>query len=100
MTTSVSSCTCLLPVTGHLVERLSDSLDRVLTVSWTCLRDMKDVLTSIVGAANDLLGTSSLFCDFLESHLSVPRQPYHLQQSCRHPWRLYRECRRVFDYRS
>lgn len=40
----------------HLVEQLPDSLDRVLTVLWHCLGDMRDDLSSSVGAVMDLLG--------------------------------------------
>lgn len=60
------AATCLLPVASHLVERLPDSLDRVLAVLWTCLRDMKDDLSSSVGAVMDLLGTCTLLYDFLD----------------------------------
>lgn len=58
------AATCLLPVASHLVERLPDSLDRVLAVLWTCLRDMKDDLSSSVGAVMDLLGACNLLYDF------------------------------------
>lgn len=58
------AATCLLPVASHLVERIPDSLDRVLAVLWTCLRDMKDDLSSSVGAVMDLLGTCHSFPDF------------------------------------
>ena len=40
----------------HLVEQLEGSLDRVLTVLWQCLNDMKDDLNSSVSAVMDLLG--------------------------------------------
>ncbi|EGN96198.1 hypothetical protein SERLA73DRAFT_170610 [Serpula lacrymans var. lacrymans S7.3] len=50
------AASCLLPVAGHLVNELPESLDRVLTVLWSCLRDMKDDLSSSVGAVMDLLG--------------------------------------------
>ena len=50
------AATCLLPVAGRIVERLPDSLDRVLAVLWACLREMKDDLSSSVGAVMDLLG--------------------------------------------
>ncbi|KAI6009398.1 hypothetical protein F5J12DRAFT_891501 [Pisolithus orientalis] len=50
------AATCLLPVAGRLVERFPESLDRVLAVLWNCLRDMKDDLSSSVGAVMELLG--------------------------------------------
>ncbi|KAI0078954.1 SNF2 chromatin remodeling protein [Panus rudis PR-1116 ss-1] len=50
------AATCLLPVAGHLVEQLPEELSRVLAVLWSCLRDMKDDLSSSVGAVMDLLG--------------------------------------------
>lgn len=65
------AATCLLPVASQLVERLPDSLDRVLAVLWTCLRDMKDDLSSSVGAVMDLLGTCSLFYDLFGSVQSL-----------------------------
>ncbi|KAI9569000.1 hypothetical protein HD554DRAFT_2094527 [Boletus coccyginus] len=72
----VVAATCLLPVAGHLVERLPDLLDRVLAVLWTCLRDMKDDLSSSVGAVMDLLGklvTYNEVIDILgDSNLSLP----------------------------
>jgi len=43
-------------VAAHLVEQLPESLERVLIVLWSCLREMKDDLSSSVGAAMDLLG--------------------------------------------
>ncbi|KIJ17139.1 hypothetical protein PAXINDRAFT_130724 [Paxillus involutus ATCC 200175] len=70
------AATCLLPVASHLVERLPESLDRVLAVLWGCLRDMKDDLSSSVGAVMDLLGklvTYSKVIDILaDSSLSLP----------------------------
>ncbi|KAF8432415.1 SNF2 chromatin remodeling protein [Boletus edulis BED1] len=67
---------CLLPVASHLVEQLPDSLDRILAVLWTCLRDMKDDLSSSVGAVMDLLGklvTYSKVIDILgDPNLSLP----------------------------
>jgi TATA-binding protein-associated factor len=60
------AATCLLPVASHLVEQLPESLDRVLAVLWACLRDMKDDLSSSVGAVMDLLGACHLFYDFLK----------------------------------
>ncbi|KAF8894499.1 SNF2 chromatin remodeling protein [Infundibulicybe gibba] len=50
------AASCLLPVAGHLVDQLPGSLDRVLVVLWHCLSDMKDDLSSSVGAVMDLLG--------------------------------------------
>ncbi|KAJ7632150.1 SNF2 superfamily chromatin remodeling protein [Roridomyces roridus] len=50
------AASCLLPVAGHLVEQLPETLDRVLVVLWHCLSDMKDDLSSSVGAVMDLLG--------------------------------------------
>lgn len=50
------AASCLLPVASHLVEQIPDSLDRVLMVLWNCLSDMKDDLSSSVGAVMDLLG--------------------------------------------
>lgn len=55
------AATCLLPVASRIVERLPDSLDRVLAILWTCLRDMKDDLSSSVGAVMDLLGECSSY---------------------------------------
>ncbi|EFI28392.1 Mot1 [Coprinopsis cinerea okayama7 len=51
------AASCLLPVARHLVEQLPESLERVLVVLWHCLSDMKDDLSSSVGAVMDLLGT-------------------------------------------
>ncbi|KAL4253953.1 TATA-binding protein-associated factor Mot1 [Abortiporus biennis] len=50
------AATCLIPVASHLVEQLPDELPRVLAILWSCLRDMKDDLSSSVGAVMDLLG--------------------------------------------
>lgn len=50
------AATCLLPVAQHLVEHLPGSLERILVVLWHCLSDMKDDLSSSVGAVMDLLG--------------------------------------------
>jgi TATA-binding protein-associated factor len=68
---------CLLPVASHLVERLPDSLDRVLAVLWTCLRDMKDDLSSSVGAVMDLLAKSS-------TSLAIQTYPFLYQTLRRH----------------
>lgn len=54
------AASCLLPVAGHLVEQLPESLDRVLLVLWSCLSDMKDDLSSSVGAVMELLGEGLL----------------------------------------
>ncbi|KAI0654791.1 SNF2 chromatin remodeling protein [Cubamyces menziesii] len=51
------AASCLLPVATYLVERLPEELPRVLAVLWSCLSDMKDDLSSSVGAVMDLLGT-------------------------------------------
>ncbi|KAI0781371.1 SNF2 chromatin remodeling protein [Trametes elegans] len=50
------AASCLLPVAAYLVERLPEELPRVLAVLWSCLSDMKDDLSSSVGAVMDLLG--------------------------------------------
>lgn len=50
------AATGLLPVAAHLVDQLPEELSRVLAVLWSCLRDMKDDLSSSVGAVMDLLG--------------------------------------------
>ncbi|KAH9857622.1 SNF2 chromatin remodeling protein [Lenzites betulinus] len=50
------AASCLLPVASYLVKRLPEALPRVLAVLWSCLRDMKDDLSSSVGAVMDLLG--------------------------------------------
>jgi TATA-binding protein-associated factor len=50
------AASCLLPVAGHLVEQLPESLGDVLLVLWRCLCDMKDDLSSSVGVVMDLLG--------------------------------------------
>ncbi|KAF8628445.1 hypothetical protein AX15_003960 [Amanita polypyramis BW_CC] len=50
------AASCLIPVAGHLIDQLPDTLERVLNVLWTCLSDMKDDLSSSVGAVMDLLG--------------------------------------------
>ncbi|KAI6111007.1 hypothetical protein F5141DRAFT_1111960 [Pisolithus sp. B1] len=52
------AASCLLPVATHLVERFPESLDRVLAVLWECLRNMKDDLSSSVGAVMELLAPS------------------------------------------
>jgi hypothetical protein len=50
------AASCLLPVAGHLVAQLPEELSRVLAVLWGCLRDMRDDLSSSVGAVMELLG--------------------------------------------
>jgi TATA-binding protein-associated factor len=50
------AASCLIPVAGHFVNRLPELLGRVLNVLWNCLSDMKDDLSSSVGAVMDLLG--------------------------------------------
>ncbi|KAH9948095.1 SNF2 chromatin remodeling protein [Amylocystis lapponica] len=50
------AASCLLPVAAHLVDQLPEELSRVLAVLWSCLGDMKDDLSSSVGAVMDLLG--------------------------------------------
>jgi len=50
------AASCLLPVAGHLVTQLPEELSRVLAVLWSCLRDMRDDLSSSVGAVMELLG--------------------------------------------
>lgn len=50
------AASCLLPVAGHIVKHIPETLDRVLIVLWHCLCDMKDDLSSSVSAVMDLLG--------------------------------------------
>ncbi|KAL5529004.1 hypothetical protein ACEPAG_4978 [Sanghuangporus baumii] len=50
------AASCLLPITSQLVLQLPEELSRVLSVLWDCLSDMKDDLSSSVGAVMDLLG--------------------------------------------
>ena len=50
------AASCLLPITAHLVNQLAQDVPLVLSVLWNCLRDMKDDLSSSVGAVMDLLG--------------------------------------------
>lgn len=54
------AASCLLPVAKHMVTRLSGSLGQVLVVLWRCLCDMKDDLSSSVGAVMELLGRFSM----------------------------------------
>ncbi|KZT11597.1 SNF2 chromatin remodeling protein [Laetiporus sulphureus 93-53] len=60
------AASCLLPVAGHLVERLPEELSRVLAVLWTCLSSMKDDLSSSVGAVMDLLGKLVTYEEVIE----------------------------------
>ena len=55
------AASCLIPVATHLVRQLPTCLSLVLAVLWDCLGDMKDDLSSSVGAVMDLLGSAS-FC--------------------------------------
>ncbi|KAF8590478.1 SNF2 chromatin remodeling protein [Ramaria rubella] len=50
------AASCLLPVASQLVQQLPDHLGGVLDVLWNCLAEMKDDLSSSVGAVMDLLG--------------------------------------------
>ncbi|KAF9265748.1 hypothetical protein L218DRAFT_997145 [Marasmius fiardii PR-910] len=50
------AASCLLPIAGQLVNNLPNSLEPVLLVLWSCLSDMKDDLSSSVGAVMELLG--------------------------------------------
>ncbi|KAI0247046.1 SNF2 chromatin remodeling protein [Lactifluus subvellereus] len=50
------AASCLIPVATHLVRQLPTCLSLVLAVLWDCLGDMKDDLSSSVGAVMDLLG--------------------------------------------
>lgn len=50
------AASCLIPVATHLVRQLPTCLSQVLAVLWNCLGDMKDDLSSSVGAVMDLLG--------------------------------------------
>ena len=42
----------------HLVQQLPESLEQILTVLWGCLSEMKDDLSSSVGAVMEFLGES------------------------------------------
>ncbi|KAM6500628.1 SNF2 superfamily chromatin remodeling protein [Amanita muscaria] len=59
------AASCLIPVAGHLVDQLPETLDRVLNVLWNCLSDMKDDLSSSVGAVMDLLGKLVTYDEFI-----------------------------------
>lgn len=65
------AASCLLPVAGHLVAQLPEELSRVLAVLWSCLRDMRDDLSSSVGAVMELLGREIYTC----GHFSINPDP-------------------------
>ncbi|EKM55940.1 uncharacterized protein PHACADRAFT_144887 [Phanerochaete carnosa HHB-10118-sp] len=50
------AASCLSPVAEYLVNQLPEELPRVLAVLWSCLSNMKDDLSSSVGAVMELLG--------------------------------------------
>lgn len=56
------AASCLIPVATHLVRQLPTCLSLVLAVLWDCLGDMKDDLSSSVGAVMDLLGMLVCLC--------------------------------------
>ncbi|KZT70176.1 SNF2 superfamily chromatin remodeling protein [Daedalea quercina L-15889] len=60
------AASCLSPVAAHLVDRLPEELPRVLAVLWSCLSDMKDDLSSSVGAVMDLLGKLVTYDEVIE----------------------------------
>ncbi|OCH89091.1 SNF2 chromatin remodeling protein [Obba rivulosa] len=60
------AASCLLPVAEHLVKQLPEELSRVLAVLWSCLSDMKDDLSSSVGAVMDLLGRLVTYDEVIE----------------------------------
>jgi TATA-binding protein-associated factor len=62
------AASCLLPVAGHLVTQLPEELSRVLAVLWSCLRDMRDDLSSSVGAVMELLGRGNFLDVVTSSH--------------------------------
>ena len=55
------AASCLIPVATHLVRQLPPCLSLVLAVLWDCLGNMKDDLSSSVGAVMDLLGGYLMF---------------------------------------
>jgi TATA-binding protein-associated factor len=59
------AASCLLPVAAHVVDKLPDVLPRVLGVLWSCLAEMKDDLSSSVGAVMDLLGKLVSFSEVI-----------------------------------
>ena len=76
------AASCLLPVAAHLVEQIPESVDRVLVVLWSCLSNMKDDLSSSVGAVMDLLGENTVtFTDRLADDNGDFRQTSDLRQS-------------------
>ncbi|KAF8520167.1 SNF2 chromatin remodeling protein [Hysterangium stoloniferum] len=50
------AASCLLPVASQIVRQLPDHLSGILGVLWNCLSNMKDDLSSSVGAVMELLG--------------------------------------------
>jgi TATA-binding protein-associated factor len=76
------AASCLLPVAAHLVEQIPESLDRVLVVLWSCLSDMKDDLSSSVGAVMALLGENTItFVEYLPDKWAGCRQARDLRES-------------------
>lgn len=76
------AASCLLPVAAHLVEELPEELSRVLAVLWSCLSDMKDDLSSSVGAVMDLLGKLVTY-ESVIGILADENQSYVLRDSLR-----------------
>jgi TATA-binding protein-associated factor len=64
------AASCLIPVATHLVRQLPTCLSLVLAVLWDCLGDMKDDLSSSVGAVMDLLGDRPFLSERLELLIS------------------------------
>lgn len=60
------AASCLIPVATHLVRQLPTCLSLVLSVLWACLGDMKDDLSSSVGAVMDLLGKLVSYDEVIE----------------------------------
>ncbi|KAH9180252.1 hypothetical protein EDB89DRAFT_1900197 [Lactarius sanguifluus] len=60
------AASCLIPVATHLVRQLPTCLSLVLAVLWDCLGDMKDDLSSSVGAVMDLLGKLVSYDEVIE----------------------------------
>lgn len=75
------AASCLLPVAGHLVEQLPESLGDVLLVLWCCLCDMKDDLSSSVGVVMDLLGLCPTIHSFSFPDDLKIRQASHIRPS-------------------
>jgi TATA-binding protein-associated factor len=85
------AASCLLPVAGHLVEHVPDTLDRVLAVLWGCLSDLKDDLSSSVGAVMDLLGFTTYLGKFVYVLTLIQVNLGHITKSSVFwPTRLYR----------